>query len=310
MAREKRWNHATGPESAERRTTRNTVIALLLTCATLMVLDNATGDSSPVEPVRRAVGEVVGPLEQVTTAAARPFTSVGDFFTDRDSLRAEVRELEAENAALRARAATDPFDRNRLAELEGMTRTAAETGQALVPARVVGYGAAQNFTRTVTIDAGSSSGITPDLTVVNNDGLVGRVIRVTRTTATVLLVVDSDSTVGGRISESREIGFVKGRGSLTGSTELDFELLDDEVLPAEGDAVLTWGDGGSAGNGPYTAGIPVGTVTEVYASLRDNTRRAVLKPFVDFSALDVVGVAVPSGTDSDRAVIEVDGSIG
>jgi rod shape-determining protein MreC len=35
----------------------------------------------------------------------------------------------------------------------------------------------------------------------------------------------------------------------------------------------------------------------------------VIEPFVDFSALDVVGVAVPSGTHSDRGVIEVDGSL-
>ena len=33
-------------------------------------------------------------------------------------------------------------------------------------------------------------------------------------------------------------------------------------------------------------------------------------PYVDFSALDVVGVVVPSGTTSDRGVIEADGSVG
>jgi rod shape-determining protein MreC len=35
----------------------------------------------------------------------------------------------------------------------------------------------------------------------------------------------------------------------------------------------------------------------------------VVKPFVDFSALDVVGVMVPSGAESDRAIIEADGSL-
>ena len=35
----------------------------------------------------------------------------------------------------------------------------------------------------------------------------------------------------------------------------------------------------------------------------------MIQPFVDFGALDVVGVVVPSGTTSDRAVVEADGSL-
>ena len=58
------------------------------------------------------------------------------------------------------------------------------------------------------------------------------------------------------------------------------------------------------------AGVPIGRVAEVYSSLRDSSQRAVIEPFVDFAALDLVGVVVPSGSESDRAVIEADGSIG
>ena len=55
--------------------------------------------------------------------------------------------------------------------------------------------------------------------------------------------------------------------------------------------------------------MPVGRVTSVYSSLRETAQRAVIDPFVDFGALDLVGVVVPSGTASDRAVIEADGSL-
>ena len=97
---------------------------------------------------------------------------------------------------LRSQAEQAPLDRNRLAELEGLTRTANQTGYALVAARVVGMGPMQSFSRTVTIDAGTSSA-SADMTVLNNDGLVGRVISATRSTADVLLIVDTDSVVGG-----------------------------------------------------------------------------------------------------------------
>ena len=50
-------------------------------------------------------------------------------------------------------------------------------------------------------------------------------------------------------------------------------------------------------------------MTAVYASLRESSQRAVIEPFVDFGALDLVGVVVPSGTASDRGVIEADGSL-
>ena len=43
---------------------------------------------------------------------------------------------------------------------------------------------------------------------------------------------------------------------------------------------------------------------------RASAQRAVIDPFVDFGALDLVGVVVPAGTHSDRAVIEADGSLG
>lgn len=308
LSRDRRWQ-SPKDERSPLRTSRSLLVALVLTCAVLMTLDHATGSGSPLEPVRRAVGEVMGPVENVTAQAARPFTSIGDSFTSRDELRRQVRTLQSQNATLREQVATAGFDRNRLAEYEGLIRTAEKNGRALLPARVVGFGPAQSFSRTVTIDAGSSSGVRPDLTVVNNDGLVGRVLRVTRSTATVLLIIDDDSVLGGRVGDSMEVGFIKGRGRISGSGQLDFDLVDTEVTPAEGDTVVTWGDQGGASSGPYAAGIPVGRVTEVFSSLRDNSRRAVIEPFADFSSLDLVGVVVPSGTTGDRAVIEVDGSV-
>ena len=112
-------------------------------------------------------------------------------------------------------------------------------------------------------------------------------------------------TVGGRVGSSMEIGFVTGSGSLRQEAGLDLRLVDDASVPARDDTVVTWG----SSTGPYAPGVPIGTITEVYSSLREASQRAVVKPFVDFSALDVVGVMVPSGSDSDRALIEADGTL-
>jgi rod shape-determining protein MreC len=257
-----------------------------------------------MEPLRTAVGDVVGPVETGTAVAVRPFRKVAGYLGSNDRLRKQVATLSAENSRRRSRVEAQPLDRNRLAELDGLTRTAQRTGYSLVAARVVAMGPSQSFSRTVTIDAGASSGVHANETVVNNDGLVGRVLRVTRTTATVLLVVDRDSVVGGRLGSNMELGFIHGRGTTGNADQLDLDLMDSSVSPARGDVVVTWG---SQGGAPYVAGIPVGKVVSVWSTPRQMAKHAVIQPFVDFTALDVVGVVVPRGTQGDRKLITAGG---
>lgn len=280
------------------------MVALVLASLSLMTLDARAG--GPVDGARRAVGEVFGPVEVATATAIRPFTAVPHWFRSKDDMQQDLLRLQAENARLRSDLATEDYDRNRLDEYDGLTAAARSLGTSLVPAHVVGLGSSQSFSRTVTIDAGSDAGVRPDLTVLNNDGLVGRVLRVTRTTATVLLIVDADSVVGARVGRSMQVGLLHGRGVLGSDGRLDLELVDQTAVPAERDTVVTWG---SEAGGPYVSGVPVGRVTRVYSSVRETTQRAVIDPFVDFGALDLVGVVVPSGTASDRAVIEANGTL-
>lgn len=288
------------------RPRRSLVVALVLACVTLMTLDHVN-DGAAVDPLRRLVGEVYGPVESGVSSVVDPVVAVPHWLRSKHDLATDIDRLNSENDQLRSELATSDYDRNRLQEYDDLTATAESIGYALVPARVIGIGAAQSFSRTVTIDAGSRAGLAPDMTVVNGQGLVGRVLRVTSTTATVLLVVDADSTVGGRVGKSMKVGFLHGRGDLGQDARLDLELVDQTYVPAAGETVVTWG---SQDGAPYVSGVPVGLVSSVYSSLRETTQRAVIEPFVDFSALDVVGVVVPSGTHSDRGVIEADGSLG
>jgi rod shape-determining protein MreC len=299
-----------GPDTFEQRSARarlrSRLVALVLACLTLMTLDHHPGPGSPLEPARTAMGSVFGPVESATSAAIRPMTDLGGWLHSRKSMQNDIATLQAQNSRLRAQAATTQYARNQLAEYQGLTEAAGTLGQALVPSHVVAYGPAQSFSRTVTIDAGSTAGVRPDQTVLNDDGLVGRVLRVSRTTATVLLIVDTESVVGGRVGTSMKVGFLHGQGGLGDHGSLDLELVDASQAPAQGDTIVTWGSHDGA---PYVSGVPIGRVTTVYASLRESTQRAVIQPFVDFGALDLVGVVVPSGTHSDRGVIEADGTL-
>jgi rod shape-determining protein MreC len=292
-------------ETRQSLPSRSLLVALVLACLTLMVIDKAGGDSSPVAAARRSVGEVFGPAEAFASTVIGPFAAVPGLLHTNGQLRDHIDDLEAENARLRSEANTAGYTAHRRESARDLCAVAGGLGYALTPARVIAFGSAQSFSDTVTIDAGSDSGLHPDMTVLNEDGLVGRVTSVTSHTATVLLAVDSDSTVGGRIGENMELGFVRGRGDTGDDGRLELQLADRSVVPQKGESVVTWG---SEGGAPYVAGVPIGEITHVYESLRDTSYRAVLKPYVDYTSLDLVGVVVPSG--SKHEVIEADGSCG
>ncbi|HSX69272.1 hypothetical protein [Nocardioides sp.] len=67
--REKRWRGLDRLEPVD-RSTRSTVVALVLACATLITLDHVGG---ALDPARRAIGELVGPAEQAADGVVAPF---------------------------------------------------------------------------------------------------------------------------------------------------------------------------------------------------------------------------------------------
>jgi len=289
-----------------KRPSRTVLSLLLLASFTVITLDARGGQDSPLDPARSAAGNLFGPVEATTADAVRPFAAVPDFFRTTGHLRRDVAALKAQNSQLRSELAGSSVARNRAAELDGLMASSKATGYALVPARVVAMGPAQSFSRTVTIDAGRSSGVRPDMTVLNNDGLVGRVLRADRSTATVLLLADRESVVGGRLGSSMEIGFLRGRGEVGAKARLDLDLVDTSATATKGDSLVTWG---SKNGAPYVAGVPIGRVDAVYTSPRQQSTQAVITPYVDFTSLDLVGVVVDKSTRSDRTVIRADGSL-
>jgi len=282
----------------DRRRSRTVAGLLVLASVTIVTLDSSSG-ASPLQPARDAVAAVLGPIEDAASSATGPMAAIPDHFRTVDSLRAENARLAAENEALSAQLEAAQAAQNRSAEIAGIASMVDASSFDVVAAQVVGVGPAQSFSRTVTIDAGVDQGVVPDLTVINAAGLVGRVVSATRDSATVLLIADAKSTVGGRLGDSMELGFLDGGGAISGAAALELSLVDHTVSPRVGDTVVTWG---SRNGAPYVAGVPIGTVVSVHSSPAELTQTATVRPFVDFSSLDVVAVVtgVQSGA-SNRA---------
>ena len=152
----------------------------------------------------------------------------------------------------------------------------------LVIARVIGKDTV-NWNQTVILDQGSLSGLECDMAVIAPAGMVGRIISVTPHTAEVLLLIDRESAIGARISETRfSPGMVTGGGQ-DGLLEMLRVDHDAEILP--GQTVITSGYGSV-----FPKGLMIGTVEEVMPDSNGLTKRATILPAVDFRRLEEVMV--------------------
>ena len=276
------------------RRTRTILGVLLLTSLTLVVL-SLRGST---DGARDGAGGLFGPVENAAAAVVHP---VRDFISSISSLGSkdqQIADLQKRNDELQARLDTSQYDHNRAQELNDLLRLAGAGGYKTLPAQVIAVGPAQGFAWTVTIDAGTRDGIKADMNVVTGRGLVGRVVAVTSSTATVALIVDATSTVGARVEASMETGFLNGTGD---ANQVELQLLDPLGAPVQvGDRLVSWYVKG----GVYTPGIPLGTVTAVSGTPGQLTRIAKVKPFVDMTSLDLVGVIVEQPrTDPRDAVL-------
>jgi len=260
------------------------LVLLLLTAFTLTALDARSGDGSPFEGLRRGVDAVLGPAQRALGGAVTRVAGAVDGESAADE------RLEQENARLRAELRRTDDLRRRVRELDELLQLRDDGSYPMVPARVTARGSAFGFASTVTIDAGSSDGIEPGQTVVSGDGLVGRTVRVGAFTSTVLLVTDPGFTVGARLDRQGTVGLATGTGD-----GLELALVEGGRLE-EGDALLT------TGSDTFVPGVPVGRVTSVDDGRQVST--AQVAPFVDVTALDLVGVVTEPPRSTPRVPLE------
>ena len=256
------------------------ILALLVVVSfTLITVDYRGGEGAALSGLRRGAAAVVGPVQRAVHRVVRPIgqalSSVGDI----GSLDDEVKRLRKENADLRTRLRSVEDLERRVAELDKMLGASGARGVVVLPATVIAD-SPNSFEWTVTLDRGSRDGVRADMTVITGDGLVGRVLDVGPFTAQVLLAVDPQSSVGARLANG-QVGLVSGNGL----EPMVLELREPDAVVNPGDVVMT------SDIGTYVGGIPIG-VAETVTRQPTLTKRVTIKPYVRYTALDVVGIVL------------------
>jgi rod shape-determining protein MreC len=284
------------PHVRDTRESRLLLVLLIAIAFALITVDIRGGEDSPVDGARQAAATVFGPVEDGVSTAVNPVGDAVSAVRDSGTRHDRLARLEKENAALKAKLGSDDRNASRLKQLDKLLKVSAEGQYGIKGAQVIAIGAAQGFSWTVTIDVGANDGIKRDMTVLNGDGLVGRVTTVGPDTSTVLLANDPDFTVGTRMEGSDELGFASGQGD----RPLRVELLNSKADVKKGDRLVTFG---SEADKPFVPGVPVGVVSRVDPSGGDLTRTLYVTPYVGFSKLDIVGVVVQTPQKDPRDTV-------
>jgi rod shape-determining protein MreC len=269
---------------------------LLLTAFTLITLDYRSRGGGFFGSIRRTASSVFGPVERVAADVVRPVRHAVQAVGDIGSNHKKVTDLQKEVATLQQQLKLQPFDTARENELEQLLHVSAVGQYKLLYAQVIAVSARNGFEWTATIDAGSSDGLKENMTVLNGDGLVGRLKIVGSTTSTVLLAIDPEFNVGVRLPNNA-MGVVSGHGR----SAMSLEMLDPTARVKSGDGLVTQG---SLDQTPFVWGVPVGSVLSATNPLAGDVQTGEVKPYVDFSTLDLVGIVVePPRVDPREALL-------
>jgi rod shape-determining protein MreC len=265
------------------------LIILIVTSLFLITLD--LRGVKILDGVRSGTQNVLSPFQKAGSTVVSPFR---DFFGDVTHLgrtRNEIEKLKADNARLRNQLLQRKSADAELEQLKSVLDLAGRAGYKVLAARVISQGASTSFTQTITIDAGTTSGVRQNMTVVSGEGLVGVVKESYLNSALIMLATDPDFKVGVRIAGTQQIGILSGRGS----KRAELQLLDNQKIVKVGDVLLARG---STNNRPFVPGIPVGIISAVDSTAGSIAQTATVMLYPNFSALGVVSVVLSAGKNN------------
>ena len=265
------------------------IIVLLVTSLFLITLD--LRGVQVIDGLRTGTQTALTPVQKAGSWLVSPFRNFLSDVTHLGRTRNQMEKLTAENEKLRLTLQNRKTADAQLKQLKGVLNLAGTAGYEVVNAKVISQGSTTSFTQTITIDAGTSSGVRINMTVLSGYGLVGVVKYAYRDSALVQLASDPAFKIGARIAGTQQIGILSGQGTRKGV----LQLLDNTTQVRKGDALLARG---SQNGRPFVPGVPIGEVTSVDNSPGAVTQTADVKFYTNFSTLGVVAIVV-SGSSAD-----------
>lgn len=164
--------------------------------------------------------------------------------------------------------------------LQRLLHVSEQTVQTVAVARVLDRNQSSLF-KTVIIDRGSSHGVKVGMPVVNDQGVVGRVIETSWHSSRVLLIISENSNTDALTQESRAQGILQGNGF----NRCSLKYISKTEKIEKGNIVLSSGIADV-----FPKGLPLGIITSVNKMEGGLFQEIEVTPYVNFSKLEEVVV--------------------
>lgn len=232
----------------------------------VMVLDHRGGY---LDTARLWMSAAASPIYAVVQTPYQLWTWVTGSFADRSRLRTENEQLTeqlrvARTKQLRFDALTE--ENRRLREIREASKGVSE--RTLI-AEIINV-SVQPFRHMVVINKGADDGVFRGQPVLDAFGVVGQVMQVGKSTATLILITDAEHAVPVLVNRNGIRSIAKGTGE---DAKLSLPYLTVESDVRRGDLLVS-----SGLDEIFPAGYPVGTVTKVERSANDTFALVEARP--------------------------------
>ena len=251
------------------------------------------GSGSPFEVVRGAFQTVTSPVRYLGSTVSAPFQGLGNIITNITADQQTLSDLQEENQRLQARNAELEEAEQTASRLQSLLDLQDSYSLQSTAARIISS-STDSWTSTVTIDKGSTSGLTVGMPIMASNGIIGQIIQCNPTTSVVRLVTDESSSISAMVQSSRAQGMING--SATGQVTLG--LIRTGQTVEVGDVVVTSGLGGV-----FPKGLPLGRVTSVENNPGSLYLDIVVEPFAHTENNEEV-LVITSLTEGQQASAE------
>ncbi len=208
---------------------------------------------------------------------AQELERVRELLAENEALKQQVNELTIENTTLQQ----DRYELTNLRELYALDAQYADYDK--VGARIIAKDSG-NWFHSFVIDKGAEDGITLDMNVIAGQGLVGRVVDVHDSWSKVTSIIADTSNVSGEVLATEDKLVVSGDLELYSQGYIRFaQLVDSDNAVKEGDKIVT-----SDISEKFLPGILIGYVSTISQDANNLTKSGTLTPAVDFEHLSEV----------------------
>ena len=252
----------------------NLFISLVFIITFLLVFMNKT-DSIIIKKIKNTGIDIIAPISFIVSY---PFESVIDMVykiqslktlsIENDRLKEEVRRLQQwKNLSLSLVSENKAY--KQLLNFEDVNLQLLQTVKVLniTP---------KMYISSIQLGGGTNNQISKDLAIVNERGLIGKVIETGKYTSRVLLISDINSSVPVKVFNQDIHAIVTGHSS---NKILKLKFIKGDKKIKIGDVLVTSGNAGI-----FPKNIAVGKVFQI------KNDQFFIKPFVDFNNLDFVQV--------------------